>query len=55
MYPEPSERYYAPTTVAELIGLLKEHRGAKLIAGGQSLLPFMKVREIAPRTLIDIN
>ncbi len=55
MYPEPIERYYAPTTVAEAIGLLETHRDAKLLAGGQSLVPLMKAREIAPRTLIDIN
>ena len=56
MYPEPIERYYAPTTVAEICGLLREHgEGAKLLAGGQSLIPLMKAREIAPCALIDIN
>ena len=56
MYPETIERYYAPTTVAEAIGLLAEHRdNATLLAGGQSLVPLMKAREIAPHTLIDIN
>ena len=55
MYPEPIEHYYTPTTVAEATELLKAHRSAKLLAGGQSLVPLMKAREIAPRTLIDIN
>jgi aerobic carbon-monoxide dehydrogenase medium subunit len=56
MYPEPIERYYAPTTVSEAIGLLEKHAdGAKLLAGGQSLLPLMKAREIAPHTIIDLN
>jgi aerobic carbon-monoxide dehydrogenase medium subunit len=48
--------YYAPTTVAEALSLLEQHGDeAKVIAGGHSLLPAMKLRLAAPSVLIDIN
>lgn len=56
MYPEPIEHYYAPLSLTEAVALLAEHRGsAKVLAGGQSLVPLMKARDCAPQTLIDIN
>ena len=56
MYPKPIEFYYAPTSVGETLTLLKEHRGtAKLLAGGQSLVPLLKLRLVEPRCLIDLN
>ncbi len=52
----PTFDYYAPTTVNEAIGLLKQHGPeAKILSGGMSLIPLMKLRLAAPHTLIDIN
>jgi aerobic carbon-monoxide dehydrogenase medium subunit len=48
--------YFAPTTVQEAISLLVEHgSGAKILAGGQSLIPAMRFRLAVPETIIDIN
>ncbi|NJM08872.1 hypothetical protein HC891_25760 [Candidatus Gracilibacteria bacterium] len=48
--------YFAPTSVEEAIGLLEQHGDdAKIIAGGHSLLPAMKLRLAAPAVIIDIN
>lgn len=48
--------YYAPTSVAEAIRLLQDHGDeAKLLAGGHSLLPAMKLRLANPGVIIDIN
>jgi carbon-monoxide dehydrogenase medium subunit len=48
--------YFAPTTVQEAISLLAEHgSGAKILAGGQSLIPAMRFRLAVPETIIDIN
>jgi aerobic carbon-monoxide dehydrogenase medium subunit len=55
MYP-PRFRYERPRTLDEAIGLLAEGRGeAKVLAGGQSLVPLMKLRFAAPELLVDIN
>ncbi len=52
----PKFDYYAPGTLDEAIGLLERHQGeAKVLAGGQSLLPLMKLRLAEPKALIDIN
>ena len=53
----PSEfAYQRPGSVEEAIALLEEHgEGAKLIAGGHSLLPIMKLRLAEPETLVDIG
>ncbi len=56
MYPKPIERYFAPTTIAEALKLLGEYRSdAKLLAGGQSLMPMLKLRLLETRCLIDLN
>lgn len=48
--------YFAPTTLSEAIKLLDEHSfEAKILAGGQSLIPAMRFRLAAPEILIDIN
>ncbi len=48
--------YHAPTTVAEAISLLEKYGDeAKVLAGGHSLLPAMKLRLAAPEVIIDIN
>jgi carbon-monoxide dehydrogenase medium subunit len=47
--------YYKATTVQEAVDLLRAHPGAKLLAGGHSLLPQMKLRVAQPPALIDIG
>ena len=48
--------YHAPATLEEAIGLLQHHGdGAKVLSGGQSLLPAMNLRLIAPELIIDIG
>lgn len=56
MYPKAIESYFAPTTVDAALRLLAEHRdSAKLLAGGQSLMPMRKLRLVEPGCLIDLN
>jgi aerobic carbon-monoxide dehydrogenase medium subunit len=44
MFPAPFE-YHAPTTLQEALQLLAQHGdNAKVLAGGQSLVPMMKMR-----------
>jgi carbon-monoxide dehydrogenase medium subunit len=48
--------YHAPTSVDEALTVLKLHVGdARLLAGGQSLLPMMNFRLAAPSVIIDLN
>jgi len=47
--------YYKAGSVADAIQLLGAHPGAKLIAGGHSLLPLMKLRLARPTALVDIG
>ena len=55
MFPSQFE-YHAPTSVDEALALLAEHADdAKVLAGGQSLIPLMKLRFAAPPIIIDIN
>jgi len=55
MKPAPF-RYLAPTGVEEAVELLREHgAGAKLLAGGQSLVPLMNLRLAQPSVLVDLN
>jgi aerobic carbon-monoxide dehydrogenase medium subunit len=55
MYPASFE-YFAPTTLDEALALLEEHGDeAKVLAGGQSLIPLMKLRFAAPGAIVDIN
>ncbi|MCY0877477.1 MAG: xanthine dehydrogenase family protein subunit M [Firmicutes bacterium] len=48
-------RYRRAQTVAEALDLLRQEPEAKLLAGGQSLLPLMKLRLARPGTLVDIS
>ena len=54
---KPAEfAYCAPRTLEEAISLLDEHGyDAKLLAGGQSLVPLMNLRLARPAVLVDIN
>ena len=55
MYPAPFE-YFAPRTVEDALAMLARYGDeAKILAGGQSLLPMMKLRIASPRYLIDVN
>ena len=48
--------YSSPKTLSEAISLLKQYGSdAKILAGGQSLIPLMKLRLAAPKHLIDLN
>jgi len=52
----PSFEYAAPTTVAEAVSLLQQHTGeAKILAGGQSLMPLLNMRFARPTALIDLR
>jgi carbon-monoxide dehydrogenase medium subunit len=49
-------RYEAPRSLAEALDLLHQHGDeAKVLAGGQSLVPLMKLRFASPGLLVDIN
>jgi carbon-monoxide dehydrogenase medium subunit len=54
MIPAPFE-YEAPKNLAEALELLATRPDAKLLAGGHSLLPAMKLRLAQPATLIDLG
>jgi len=44
-----------PRTVAEVVGLLGKLENAKLLAGGQSLMPMLNMRFVLPDHVIDLN
>jgi carbon-monoxide dehydrogenase medium subunit len=55
MYPSRF-RYEAPRSLTEAIGLLRDGGDyAKVLAGGQSLVPLMKLRFASPELVVDIN
>ena len=55
MIPEGFE-YHAPTSIAAAVELLKQHGDdAKILSGGHSLVPLMKLRFAAPEHIVDIN
>ena len=47
--------YHDPSTVDELMGLLAERENARMLAGGQSLMPMLNMRYAMPDHLIDLN
>lgn len=52
----PRFDYHDPTTLAEALALLTEHgEDAKILAGGQSLIPVLNMRLARPKVLIDLN
>ena len=51
----PSFDYYRARSVADAHQLLAAHPGAKLLAGGHSLVPLLKLRLAAPSALVDIG
>src|SRR5258705_4214460 len=52
----PRFAYARPASIAEALALLKEHGDdARVLAGGQSLVPMMNFRVASPKVLVDIN
>ncbi len=51
----PSFEYAAPKTISEAVALLGNNPEAKVLAGGHSLIPMMKIRLASPALLVDIN
>lgn len=48
--------YVRAASMAEAVGLLAKHgEKAKILAGGQSLVPLMKLRLVAPEVVVDLN
>jgi carbon-monoxide dehydrogenase medium subunit len=54
MKPPPFELLLA-TSVAEVVGALAADDGAKVLAGGQSLVPLLALRLARPTVLVDVN
>lgn len=54
MFP-PEFEYVAPTSLDEALAVLADTDDAKVLAGGQSLIPLMKLRFAAPAVLVDLN
>jgi carbon-monoxide dehydrogenase medium subunit len=51
----PSFDYIAPRTVSEAVAILGGNPDAKILAGGQSLIPMMRFRLAGPKVLVDLN
>jgi carbon-monoxide dehydrogenase medium subunit len=51
----PPFSYHDPRTVADTVGLLARLENAKLLAGGQSLMPMLNMRFVLPDHVIDLN
>src|SRR6516165_750311 len=51
----PPFRYHDPKTVSEAVGLLGSLENAKLLAGGQSLMPMLNMRFVLPDHIIELN
>lgn len=47
--------YHDPATPEEAVALLAQHEDAKLLAGGQSLMPMLNMRFVVPDHVIDLN
>ena len=54
MYPQEFE-YYAPKTIDEALSFLSTHQNSKVLAGGQSLIPIMKMRVACFDYLVDLS
>ncbi|MBI2986564.1 MAG: xanthine dehydrogenase family protein subunit M [Deltaproteobacteria bacterium] len=50
-----SFEYYSPTTLKEALDFLSSREDVKILAGGQSLVPLMKLRLAKPRTIVDLS
>ncbi len=54
MYP-PNFDYVAPSSLDEALTALSESENAKVLSGGMSLIPLMKLRLVRPTTVVDIS
>ncbi|MGZ5383009.1 MAG: FAD binding domain-containing protein [Acidimicrobiia bacterium] len=54
MYPRAFD-YIAPTTLEQASADVADRPGAKVLAGGMSLIPMMKLRVLSPPTIVDIG
>ena len=50
----PAFRYHRPSTIGEAIDLLRTCGDARVLAGGQSLMPMLNLRVASPEHLIDL-
>jgi carbon-monoxide dehydrogenase medium subunit len=51
----PAFHYHDPRTVSDVVALLAKCENAKLLAGGQSLMPMLNMRYVLPDDVIDLN
>lgn len=51
----PAFTYHDPRTISDVVGLLASSDNAKLLAGGQSLMPMLNMRYVLPDDVIDLN
>lgn len=52
----PVQAYHAPTTMEECLGVLRDEAGhVVVLAGGQSVLPLLKARQLRPEVLLDLG
>lgn len=54
MYPSEFD-YVSPTSLEEALSILAESDNAKVLSGGMSLIPLMKIRLVRPTTVVDIS
>lgn len=47
--------YHKPNSLEDALGLLQNEEDAKVLAGGQSLMPMLNMRFVQPETVIDVN
>ena len=51
----PPFTYHDPRTIPEVLDLLAEKDNARLLSGGQSLMPMLNMRYVLPDDVIDLN
>ena len=51
----PPFTYHDPRTIPEVLDLLVEKDNARLLSGGQSLMPMLNMRYVLPDDVIDLN
>jgi carbon-monoxide dehydrogenase medium subunit len=51
----PRFHYHDPQTTADVLSLISAHENAKLLAGGQSLMPMLNMRFVLPDHVVDLN
>jgi carbon-monoxide dehydrogenase medium subunit len=51
----PAFSYHAPETIPDAVALLGSLENAKLLAGGQSLMPMLAMRYVLPDHVVDLN